>query len=340
MGRPFRYLVLLLTEACNLRCVYCYRGERRCARSMPREVAERSLQYIASSGHHFHVQITGGEPTLEPTLIEWIASLVREKGWPATIGIQTNGTNLDSSLLKVFKRYDVRVGVSLDGPPEVQEEVRGKAAGTFRGLQLLTEQEMDFRVTTVITDQTVRTMGQLALLLGRFPTARGLGLDLLVARGRALDGDMVRHPSSEELRNGLKRLLQALNWVNENRSCSVKLRELELLKQASLGQKSTLFCHAAKGEAMAVYPDGSVYPCAQTVGDPCFACGTIDAPDASGLDGLKGYRLESERCLTCPLEDFCPGDCPSRLHYNDARTGKLACVMYQTLWKEYRRSQG
>ena len=54
---------------------------------MHREVAERSLQYIVSWGHHFHVQITGGEPTLEPTLIEWIAAL----GWCRKSGREDRG---------------------------------------------------------------------------------------------------------------------------------------------------------------------------------------------------------------------------------------------------------
>lgn len=339
MDRSPSYLVLLLTTDCNLRCAYCYRGDQRHVRSMPQDVAERSLQHIASSGHGFHVQMTGGEPTLEPVLIEWIASLIRKKGWPATIGLQTNGSLLDRSLVRICKHYDIQVGVSLDGPPGVQESLRGETASTLRGLKLLCNQGMAFRVTTVVTDQTVHTMRQLALLLGGFPTARGLGLDLLVAKGRALDGDIVKHPSPEALVKGLKLLLQTLNWVNEKRSCLIKLRELELLKKAVTGKVHTSFCYAAKGKAMAVCPDGSVYPCAQTVEEPCFACGTIDTLDSSGLDLLKKYRLQNEECRVCPLVGFCPGDCPSRLYYNDDQTRKLACIMYQTLWKRYRRRQ-
>ncbi|HCX89504.1 MAG TPA: radical SAM protein, partial [Deltaproteobacteria bacterium] len=76
MNRYPRYLVLLLTTACNLNCAYCYREERDHFQSMPREVAEKALRLAASSGSSFHVQITGGEPCLEPELIEWTASLV------------------------------------------------------------------------------------------------------------------------------------------------------------------------------------------------------------------------------------------------------------------------
>ncbi|NOX79832.1 MAG: radical SAM protein [Deltaproteobacteria bacterium] len=333
-GAGPRYLVLMLTEACNLRCVYCYRGEPGSSRPMDREVAAGSLEYAAGSGLPFHVQLTGGEPTLEPALVEWIVALIRKKGWPATVGLQTNGSLLDRSLVGICKHYDIQVGVSLDGPPEVQERMRGKAAATLRGLQLLTAHDVPFRVTTVVTGQNVHALGRLALLLGTLPTVRGLGLDLLVSRGRALAGGRVTQPAAAELKNGLQGLVRALNWINDKRPQPVKLREWELLKRAAAGEGRRRFCHAADGRAMAVLPDGSVYPCAQTAGDPRFACGSVAAPDALDLVHLGGARPADERCRDCPLAGFCPGDCPSRQHYNDAPDAGLACVMYRTLWAE------
>ncbi|MGQ9813484.1 MAG: radical SAM protein [Dissulfurimicrobium sp.] len=334
MSRSPRYLVLLLTTACNLDCAYCYREDHGPFQRMPREIAENSLHLAASSGRSFHVQLAGGEPTLEPGLIEWVASFVRKKGWPATLGIQTNGTILDTSLTRLFKRYDIQVGVSLDGPPDIHEKLRGNAGSTFRGLKLLSDQEVPFRVTTVVTGQNTAVMGKLMLLLGAFVTAEGLGLDLLVRKGHVLKSDFVSHASPQALRSGLRDLVQALGWINKNRSHPIRLRELESLKQAARRGGAVLFCQALKGKGMAVHPDGTVYPCAQTVGDPHFACGTVESLNESHLDLLKRYSLQGEQCRGCQLSGFCPGDCPSRLYYNDTKTSRLACVMYQTLWEE------
>lgn len=63
-----RYVVLWLTTACNLRCAYCYRGDPP-ASTMPLEVARSALKLAAQSGLPFHVQMAGGEPTLEPGLM-------------------------------------------------------------------------------------------------------------------------------------------------------------------------------------------------------------------------------------------------------------------------------
>ena len=299
------------------------------------KVAVQAIETAAQSGLPFHVQLSGGEPTLEPELIEWIASFIREKGLPATIGIQTNGTILDASLIRMFKRYDIQVGVSLDGPPDFHEKLRGKSGPTIKGLKLLSDHDVPFRVTCVVTGQNVAVMDRLALLLASFPTARGIALDLLVCKGQALKGDCVSPPSPAELKNGLKKLMQTLGWINANRSHQIKLRELESLKQAAKKSNRPHFCHASKGEAMAIHPDGTIYPCAQTVGDPCFACGTVEAPSKESFDVLGKYSLRSEECNDCPVSGFCPGDCPSRLYYNDTQTQGLACVMYQTLWSQY-----
>jgi len=332
---PFhRYIVLLLTTACNLDCVYCYRGQKGNVQSMPVKVAVQAIETAAQSGLPFHVQLSGGEPTLEPELIEWIASFIRKKSLPATIGIQTNGTILDASLIKMFKRHDIQVGVSLDGPPDLHEKLRGKSGPTIKGLKLLSDHDLPFRVTCVVTGQNVTAMDQLALFLGSFPTARGLALDLLVCKGYALKNDCAIPPSPEELKNGLKKLVHAIGWINANRSHPIKLRELESLKQAVQKGNQLHFCHASKGEAAAIHPDGTIYPCSQTVGDPCFACGTVDAPNKESFNVLGKYSLRSEQCNDCPVSGFCPGDCPCRLYYNDKQTRGLACVMYQTLWSQ------
>jgi len=334
MHKSPRYIVLLLTTECNLDCVYCYRGKKS-HQSMSLKIAVQAIEMAAQTGLPFHVQLSGGEPTLEPDLIKGIASFIRKSGLPTTMGIQTNGTLLNISLIKIFKHYDIQVGVSLDGPLDFHEKLRGKAGLTISGLKLLSDYDVPFRATCVVTEQNVAVMDQLALLLGSFPTARGLALDLLVCKGHSLKSDCVSPPSPAELKNGLKKLVQTLGWINANRSHPIKLRELELLKQAAKKGSRPHFCHASKGEAMAVHPDGTIYPCAQTVDDPCFVCGTVESPDESSLYLLKQYSLQGTQCNDCPVSGFCPGDCPSRLYYNDAQTRRLACVMNQTLWEEY-----
>ncbi len=327
---PIRYLVLWLTTDCNLHCKYCYRSEEP-PLAISRELIEASLYMASSSGLPFHIQLAGGEPTLEPDLIEFVGKKVRSYGLPTTIAIHTNGTLIEESIVKILKKYDIRVGVSIDGPPGIQETLRGESGATFRGLLLLEKMNMPIKVTTVLSSINVGHLFEHILSLAHFSNIRGIGLDPIVLKGRASNA-LELLPSPEALRTGIKNMLKALREIQKVWSVPMDLRELELVRRSLLKGVRHPYCHALKGESIAVHPDGTVYPCGQTVGDPAMAVGTIDSIDWEKLKNCyKEIKLAEEECFNCPLEGRCPGDCPSRLHYNDEKGKKMACLLYQTI---------
>ncbi len=348
-----RYIVLLLTTKCNLKCAYCYRGDKYffqeifCddSRRMSRAVIKKILLHAGESGMNFHIQLTGGEPTLEPELIKWTGDLIQKHNFPASIGIQTNGTLIDTFMIKLFKKYNIEVGVSLDGSYDIQEKLRGRSDLTFKGLKLLSDSRFPFQVTCVVTEHNAINLDQLALLLGSFTSVRGIGFDLLVCKGRAVKGDCVYPCSKNDLKSGIKKFMQALAYVNKKRLNPIKIRELETLKRSYELKKSTSFCYALTDQAIAVHPDGRVYPCAQLIDDPVFVLGnTVEEAltyeqQYRNKDILKTCTLENDYCASCSVFGFCPGDCPARLYYNDDDSAHLACVMYQTMWEEYNRHE-
>jgi uncharacterized protein len=320
-----RHLVLWLTTDCNLNCKYCYRGDPKDQVAMSRETALASLELASESGHPFRVQLAGGEPTLEPALIEFVARTVRENGWPATLAIQTNAVALTSDLAEMLRRWDIGVGVSLDGPPRVHGRLRGKSAQALRGLDALERTGLDFNVTAVVSAANVMHLPQLALLLGRYEHARGLGLDLLINKGRAANGT-VAMADAQTLHRAMQELVLAVSWVNRIRRTPLILREVERMKT-----KAGAFCHAAVGASLAVHPDGRLYPCGQTMGDDNVSLGSLQRLDFGNMNRLGGFVLQSAKCGGCPLEGRCPGECPSRLKYNGLQGRNLACAMLRGL---------
>ena len=59
-----RYLVLLLTNRCNLKCKYCYCPPQAVQLDMSFSTVKQAVDIASSHGKHFHVQLTGGEPVL------------------------------------------------------------------------------------------------------------------------------------------------------------------------------------------------------------------------------------------------------------------------------------
>ncbi len=324
-GRDIRYLILALTSRCNLSCRYCYMRAGKEGDDMGDAVLERALKLI-NHDQPCHIQITGGEPTLLPNKIARLAELSRMLPVKPRLAIQTNATLLTKKLGELFKEYEFQVGVSLDGPPAIHDRGRSRAAASLRGLKILESMAVPFRVTTVVSHDNVLSLYKVALLLAGFTNSRGLGLDLLINKGRAADG--YQPPAAAELRQGVSRLLNTLKVINRRRPRPLRLRELDLLTGNTSGQP---FCRAAAAQSLAVTPKGCLYPCGQTMGDPYFAMGTIERPDFSKKPPLTGIKLKSTTCQTCPLLKNCPGECPSRLHYNGENKNPLICAMYMAL---------
>ncbi|WP_329210063.1 FxsB family radical SAM/SPASM domain protein [Streptomyces sp. NBC_00683] len=150
----FRQFLLKLHTRCNLACTYCYVYEaadqswrtkvRRMEHSTVRQVAARIADYRRPPGGGtgaersdgpISVILHGGEPLLVGHRhLDGTLRILRdaldgtgEVAW----GMQTNGVLLgqDPELLRVLRRYGVRVGVSLDGTAAGHDRYRKFADG-------------------------------------------------------------------------------------------------------------------------------------------------------------------------------------------------------------------
>jgi sulfatase maturation enzyme AslB (radical SAM superfamily) len=122
---------------------------------LPVELIEKILFEIHPNCKH--IDLFGGEPTLHPHFQE-ILRLIHKYG--ITVHIPTNGILLDELVPLFLKEKPECIWVSVDGPPDINDQQRGK--GTFdaawRGLKALTEAKAVLRskspqigVTTVVT---------------------------------------------------------------------------------------------------------------------------------------------------------------------------------------------
>jgi radical SAM/SPASM domain FxsB family protein len=155
---PFRTFILKVANRCNIDCDYCYvfNSKDQAWSSLP---ARMSMDVVRGAAHRIgehvtahdlpsvHVVLHGGEPLLSgPRHLADLLEAVRG-GIPAATGVhfelQTNGTLLTEAWLDLFERYDVAVGVSLDGPPTANDRhrlthaSRSSTASAVRGIELL-----------------------------------------------------------------------------------------------------------------------------------------------------------------------------------------------------------
>jgi uncharacterized protein len=115
-----------LGVACNIQCQYCYQNPQRDAGNVPRSYDLDAMKAaVEREGGDF--TLFGGEALLVPENdLEalWAWGLERNGG----NGIQTNGVLINDEHVRMFHRYKVDVGISIDGPGELND---ARWAGTL-----------------------------------------------------------------------------------------------------------------------------------------------------------------------------------------------------------------
>ncbi|HEX2252429.1 MAG TPA: radical SAM protein, partial [Thermoanaerobaculia bacterium] len=111
-----------LGVTCNIRCSYCYQNPQRDAGNFGRRYDLEAMKAtVAEIGGPF--TLFGGEPLLVP-----LEDLEELWSWGfETYGassLQTNGTLITDEHLRLFRRYAVKVGISVDGPEDLNVERR------------------------------------------------------------------------------------------------------------------------------------------------------------------------------------------------------------------------
>jgi uncharacterized protein len=135
---PLCGVVLKVAAPCNLNCSYCYvyHGADQTYRSRPPLFSEALAHRLASQlkqycstrpGLRMGICFHGGEPLLlGMERFRDMADLFRDQLGPslARLSVQTNGVLVDAKWAQLFRDLDLTVGVSLDGPAEVNDRLR------------------------------------------------------------------------------------------------------------------------------------------------------------------------------------------------------------------------
>jgi len=117
-GRYHHYLRISLTERCNLRCTYCMPEEG--ADLSPNEELLTTSEIIQLATHFVQngvtkIRLTGGEPLINPNVVEICSALNELKPLGlSTIAITTNGILLSRKLKALKDNGLTHVNLSLD----------------------------------------------------------------------------------------------------------------------------------------------------------------------------------------------------------------------------------
>ena len=113
-------LLVMPTLSCNIGCVYCFqrpvldRPSKHIVYKPDLEAMKQSILNIIKTTGHTEIVLHGGEPLLTPIkdlqdILEWATR------HNLKVAVQTNGILITEQHIQLFKRYNVSVGISIDG---------------------------------------------------------------------------------------------------------------------------------------------------------------------------------------------------------------------------------
>jgi uncharacterized protein len=170
-------VILKLTKACNYVCSYCYDLEPEDKiEHLPLETAVQVMEEaLELTPHGVGIILHGGEPTLLFSLLKQIVlegeALARRMVKRITFIGQTNLSKLNREMVDFFQEHQVQWGISLDGPPDLNDRFRvlRNGAGTYRYFERALEQFPDFvRSCGILTTVTSHNDSQLLRIARHF----------------------------------------------------------------------------------------------------------------------------------------------------------------------------
>ena len=164
-----------LTSRCNLNCLHCRNRNDTGGNGQLDSGTLAAIIDDVASMQVFRLGFSGGEPLLRDDLPEMIERAVG-RGIPR-IFISTNGTLVSRRWLDRLHavRERVTLKISLDGPAEVHDRIRGKAgasAAALSAIGLVAACGFDVQVTTTLMKDNVDRLEETLELVGRLPCSR------------------------------------------------------------------------------------------------------------------------------------------------------------------------
>lgn len=337
--KPAEYpsvVVVNITTLCNLKCKYCFADcEPTKGSYMTEDVMERIIEEMYKMPTPLVTfELQGGEPLFYLDGIQKFIEISEELRAKYCKKVQyrtvTNCTLVSDEFIALSKKYDIKVGISIDGPKEMTDKVRIRADGTgafddiVKGIKKMTSNgvDVDGAVCTIgqhnchfpneivdfFAEQNISFKPRPANILGREITS-----NTTTKNGEWADAYQKMYHRSK-----LKGIENFSIHIFEENVYS-PIRDYICLRYP---------CGAAR-EVISVNPNGDIFPCDGFKGEQAFVIGNILTENLETMLNKEWVCKMKNRtakdipaCNSCLFKSMCCSCCYS------------AYGAYETIYKE------
>jgi len=343
----YKQIILWPTTNCNLQCKYCYAADISSDNNkdsilgkkkvISKNIIRQAINLLKPEGETV-LQISGGEPTLYPELLEFILKYARDKRPRASFQLQTNATLVSDKIIKLIKKNEISIGVSIDGASDINERLRGKTKQAISGIKKLADNDIMVNITSVITSENVRYMYKIVGLAALLGNVGSISFDYLRKSGRAVKNFQNLQIDIEDMKSGFSGAHELLKIINRKNSKKLKIKDLFLFDlRLNSNNENPYYCYSAMGDSATVTPGGDMFLCPSLVGRKEFYLGNVG--DTNNLNSLAKRSVEDLKdCSNCEIKYVCRGGCPARAYlenYDWKSISTLECSFRKWIYKNY-----
>jgi uncharacterized protein len=316
------YVTLKLTSGCNLHCTYC--NVDALTPHTPRMSIERFKQVAQlllanSRQQRVSLEFHGGEPLLLAD--EWFQEAV---GYSRCLAVRhhkaaefplvTNGTLLTEERLLRLHALGIVFCLSADGPPQINDQLRGSGAAVERALHLFNRHRIPCGVLTVLGRANYSIMGEVMDWFADIGTD-AFRVNFLQPQGRGADETQLL--SGEEMFEGMRQVLDHMD------RSGVQVREEETLQMVDRfirgrEPRPRLSCWEYQCQAgrtyCAVDHTGMIHACGTDLNNHSLGHLDADMDRAHYEATLQRLHHKSDwviRCFDCAARRICRHSCPT-----------------------------
>ncbi|WP_059008099.1 radical SAM protein [Streptomyces specialis] len=298
------HLIVLPTEQCNFRCVYCYEdfavGRMRPATV---EAVKRLIDRRLPGLRSLDVSWFGGEPLLARAVVEDVsahitASAAGRDDLRYAADMTTNGYLLDEPTAARLAALGVRRHqISLDGPPDIHDttRVRADGGGSFHRIR---------RNLLSLRDSAlpIRIMLRVHLTPANLPSMPGFLAEL---RDTFLGDERFSvHLKPVERMGGPNDA--ALDILPGAGRAEIHGTLAAVLGPGAAGPPARSACYAARPNSLVIRADGTLGKCTVALSDPANTIGrllpdgTLDIDNERLSPWLRGWAEDDWSAVGCP----------------------------------------
>lgn len=326
---------------CNIQCQYCYQDPQRDAGNVLHSYdLEKMKAGLEKEGKQF--TLFGGEPLLVPEkdLEELWSWGFQKYGGNA---LQSNGTLINDNHIRMFKEYRVRVGISVDGPEELNDvrwagslkRTREATAKTHAAIERLCKEGIPPGMIITL-HRCNATTDRLPVMNEWLKYLEGMGITSARLHILEVEDAFIRKKYALSIEENLEAFLSFLKLEKE--LTTLKLDLFQDMRNLLLGQDKNTSCiwnacdpyttRAVQG----IEGNGQRSNCGRTNKDG------IDFTKSS-TEGFERYLAlyhtpqEYGGCKDCRFFLMCKGQCPGTAIDGDWRNRTEHCEVWKELYR-------